>query len=112
VPLRLRAQRILRPVRQPQLVPRAARTEHTGRGVPMDAAHGSAAIAVTALSRGIREYSLYQAVRLVLERLRELHPELDEDSLYQHLEFRANPSLGFQVLVQAVLVQLGVQFPQ
>lgn len=61
----------------------------------MDAAHGSAAIAVTALSRGIREYSLYQAVRLVLERLRELHPELDEDSLYQHLEFRANPSLGF-----------------
>ena len=35
----------------------------------MDAAHGSAAIAVTALSRGIREYSLYQAVRLVLERL-------------------------------------------
>lgn len=61
----------------------------------MDAAHGSTAIAVTALSRGIREYSLYQAVRLVLERLRDQHPELDEESLYQRLEFQANPSLGF-----------------
>ncbi|HTN30206.1 MAG TPA: type VI secretion system baseplate subunit TssG [Pseudomonas sp.] len=61
----------------------------------MDAAHGSTAIAVTALSRGIREYSLYQAVRLVLERLREQHPQLDEHSLYQRLEFQANPSLGF-----------------
>lgn len=61
----------------------------------MDATHGTAAIAVTALSRGIREYSLYQAVRLVLERLSEQHPELDEDSLYQRLEFQANPSLGF-----------------
>ena len=61
----------------------------------MDAAHGSTAIAVTALSRGIREYSLYQAVRLVLERLRDQHPELDEESLYHRLEFQANPSLGF-----------------
>src|SRR5690606_26335332 len=95
VPLRFRAQRVLRPVRQPQFVPRAARAEHTGRGVPMDAAHGSTAIAVTALSRGIREYSLYQAVRLVLERLRDQHLELDEESLYQRLEFQANPSLGF-----------------
>ena len=61
----------------------------------MDAAHGAAAPALTRLSRGIREYSLFQGVLLVLDRLRAAHPELDEEALYQRLEFQANPSLGF-----------------
>src|SRR3990167_3946825 len=47
------------------------------------------------LSRGIREYSLFQGVQLVLERLQAAHPELDEEALYQHLELQANPSMGF-----------------
>ncbi len=47
------------------------------------------------LSRGIREYSLFQGVQLVLERLREAHPHLDEEALQQRLELQANPSLGF-----------------
>jgi type VI secretion system protein ImpH len=50
---------------------------------------------LTRLSRGIREYSLFQGVQLVLERLQAAHPELDEESLQQRLEFQANPSLGF-----------------
>jgi len=61
----------------------------------MDAAHGAAAPALNRLSRGIREYSLFQAVQLVLERLAEAHPHLDEQRLYEYLEFQANPSLGF-----------------
>jgi type VI secretion system protein ImpH len=61
----------------------------------MDATHGAAAPALTRLSRGIREYSLFQGVLLVLDRLRAAHPELDEEALYQRLEFQANPSLGF-----------------
>jgi len=47
------------------------------------------------LSRGIREYSLFQGVLLVLERLRSEHPDLDEGQLYQLIEFQANPSMGF-----------------
>lgn len=61
----------------------------------MDAAHGAAAPALNRLSRGIREYSLFQGVLLVLDRLRTAHPELDEEQLYERLEFQANPSLGF-----------------
>ncbi|WP_028241173.1 type VI secretion system baseplate subunit TssG [Stutzerimonas azotifigens] len=72
----------------------------------MDAAHGPAAAALTSadtgdehgltrLARGIREYSLFQGVLLVLERLRAAHPLLDDEALYERLEFQANPSLGF-----------------
>ncbi|MGX5217154.1 type VI secretion system baseplate subunit TssG [Pseudomonas segetis] len=61
----------------------------------MDATHGATAPAISRLSRGIREYSLFQGVQLVLKRLQEAHPELDEESLHLHLELQANPSLGF-----------------
>src|SRR3546814_16231200 len=61
----------------------------------MDAAHGSANAALKPLNRGIREYSLFQGVLLVLDRLRQLNPGLAEESLYERLEFQANPSLGF-----------------
>lgn len=61
----------------------------------MDAAHGTATPALSRLSRGIREYSLFQGVQLVLERLRTAHPQLDEEELYSRLELQANPSLGF-----------------
>ncbi len=56
---------------------------------------GSAAPALTALSESIREYSLFQAVVQVIQRLREAHPLLDDDALYDQLEFQANPGLGF-----------------
>lgn len=61
----------------------------------MDAAYGATAPAVNRISRGIREYSLFQGVLLVMDRLKAAHPDLDDESLYEHLEFRANPSLGF-----------------
>lgn len=61
----------------------------------MDAAHGATAPALSKFSSGIREYSLFQGVLRVLERLRAAHPELDEEALYERLEFQANPSLGF-----------------
>jgi len=61
----------------------------------MDATHGLAAPALSELSRGIREYSLFQAVMLVVDRLRDAHPDLSDDELYDQLEFQANPSLGF-----------------
>ncbi|BAQ73886.1 type VI secretion protein TssG2 [Pseudomonas sp. Os17] len=61
----------------------------------MDATHGLAAPALSELSRGIREYSLFQAVMLVVDRLRDAHPQMNDDELYDQLEFQANPSLGF-----------------
>ncbi|WP_414158544.1 type VI secretion system baseplate subunit TssG [Pseudomonas sp. BNK-45] len=61
----------------------------------MDATHGATAPALSELSRGIREYSLFQAVMLVVDRLREAHPQMNDDELYDQLEFQANPSLGF-----------------
>jgi type VI secretion system protein ImpH len=61
----------------------------------MDTPHGPSAAALNGLSRVIREYSLFQAVRVVVDRLREMHPHLSEDDLYDRLEFQANPSLGF-----------------
>ncbi len=61
----------------------------------MDAAHGAAAPALSRISRGIREYSLFQGVLLVMDRLKAAHPDLDEEALYEHVEFQANPSLGF-----------------
>ena len=56
---------------------------------------GPAAPALTELSRVIREYSLFQAVLQVIRHLRQAHPLLDEDALYDQLEFQANPGLGF-----------------
>ncbi|WP_460105850.1 type VI secretion system baseplate subunit TssG [Pseudomonas sp. S3_H06] len=61
----------------------------------MDTPHGPAAASISGLTRGIREYSLFQAVLLVVDRLRESHPDLDDEALYDRLEFQANPSLGF-----------------
>ncbi len=61
----------------------------------MDTTYGPAAPALSGLTRVIREYSLFQAVLLVIDRLRDAHPHLSEDDLYDQLEFQANPSLGF-----------------
>lgn len=61
----------------------------------MGATHGAAAPALSRLSTVIREYSLFQAVLLVVDRLRDAHPYLSEEELYDQLEFQANPSLGF-----------------
>ncbi|MBT2337565.1 MULTISPECIES: type VI secretion system baseplate subunit TssG [Pseudomonas] len=61
----------------------------------MDTPHGPAAASISVLTREIREYSLFQAVLLVIDRLREAHPNLDDEELYERLEFQANPGLGF-----------------
>ena len=61
----------------------------------MDTSYGPSAAALNGLTRVIREYSLFQAVLLVVDRLREAHPSLSESDLYDQLEFQANPSLGF-----------------
>ena len=61
----------------------------------MDTSHGLTTPALSSLSRNIREYSLFQGVMRVLHQLRQAHPHLDDDALYEHVEFRANPSLGF-----------------
>lgn len=56
---------------------------------------GPPAPALNDLSLVIREYSLFQAVLQVIRRLRDAHPLLDEEALYDLLEFQANPGLGF-----------------
>ncbi|WP_289138425.1 type VI secretion system baseplate subunit TssG [uncultured Pseudomonas sp.] len=56
---------------------------------------GPAGSALTELSRTIREYSLFQAISQVIERLRDAHPSLGDEALYERLEFQANPGLGF-----------------
>ncbi|USV98742.1 type VI secretion system baseplate subunit TssG [Pseudomonas pergaminensis] len=56
---------------------------------------GAATPALTQLCRSIREYTLFQAVLQVIKRLRDTHPLLDDDALYDLLEFQANPGLGF-----------------
>lgn len=56
----------------------------------MDTPHGPTAASLSVLTKGIREYSLFQAVLLVIDRLREAHPQLDDETLYSHLEFQAN----------------------
>jgi len=61
----------------------------------MGATNGPAALALSGLSQAIREYSIFQAVQLVMQRLRLANQSLDEDQLYDLLEFQANPSLGF-----------------
>ena len=61
----------------------------------MDTSHGVAAPALSGLARSIREYSLFQAVLLVIDRLRVDNKHLSQDELYDRVEFAANPSLGF-----------------
>ena len=61
----------------------------------MDATNGPATLALSGLSRAIREYSIFQAVPQVMERLRESNLEMDEEQLYDLVEFQANPSFGF-----------------
>ncbi|MBV6749604.1 type VI secretion system baseplate subunit TssG [Pseudomonas chlororaphis] len=61
----------------------------------MDAAPGATTAVLNALTCTIREYTLFQAVLAVMARLREAYPDLDEDSLYEKLEFQANPSFAF-----------------
>ncbi|EZQ18373.1 MULTISPECIES: type VI secretion system baseplate subunit TssG [Halopseudomonas] len=61
----------------------------------MAATHGATAPALSPIVRSIREYSLFQGVQLVQERLRQAHPELDDEALYERLELQANPSMGF-----------------
>jgi hypothetical protein len=41
-------------------------------------------------------------VLLVIDRLREAHPYLSEDDLYDQVEFQANPSLGFPAATSIV----------
>jgi len=61
----------------------------------MDTTYGPTAPSLNGLRQVIREYSLFQAVLLVIERLRDAPPLLSEADLYDHVEFQANPSLGF-----------------
>ena len=61
----------------------------------MDTPHGSTAPALSGLAQSIREYSLFQSVLLVIDRLRNGDPDISEDELYERVEFTANPSLGF-----------------
>ncbi|WP_122339339.1 type VI secretion system baseplate subunit TssG [Pseudomonas caricapapayae] len=61
----------------------------------MDATYGTAAAALTTLSQHIREYSVYQAIPLILGVLREVHPNASDEQLHAFLELRAHPSLGF-----------------
>lgn len=61
----------------------------------MDTPYGPSAAALSELTRGIRQYSLFQAVLLVADQLSQAHPDLSRDERYDLLEFRANPSMGF-----------------
>lgn len=61
----------------------------------MDAENGSAALAVNGLSHAIREYSIFQAVPHIMRRLSEANPDLNDEQLYELVEFQANPSFGF-----------------
>jgi len=61
----------------------------------MDATHRPAASPLNPMTHAIREYSLFQAIQLTQETLRQAHPDLTQDQLYDLIEFQANPSLGF-----------------
>ncbi|MDB5993523.1 MAG: type secretion protein [Pseudomonas sp.] len=61
----------------------------------MDTTNGPATLAVSGLSHAIREYSIFQAVPQVMQRLRESNPGLNDEQLYELVEFQANPSFGF-----------------
>jgi type VI secretion system protein ImpH len=47
------------------------------------------------LSHAIREYSVFQAVPTIMQRLRESNPTMNDEQLYELVEFQANPSFGF-----------------
>ncbi|MFJ7313495.1 type VI secretion system baseplate subunit TssG [Pseudomonas sp. NPDC098747] len=61
----------------------------------MDATHGAATVDVMPLNLDTREYSVFQAVFLVLQHLQSAHPTLGDAALFEHIEFQANPSFGF-----------------
>ncbi|WP_122317219.1 type VI secretion system baseplate subunit TssG [Pseudomonas cichorii] len=61
----------------------------------MDAAHGASTSALEDLSQMIRGYSLFQAIPLIIELLRDTNPGVNEEDIQDLLEFEANPSLGF-----------------
>jgi type VI secretion system protein ImpH len=61
----------------------------------MATAYGHAAPALNVMARTIREYSVFQAVLLTLDTLRVAHPGLNDEELYEHIEFQTNPGLGF-----------------
>jgi type VI secretion system protein ImpH len=50
---------------------------------------------MTLVQTSIREYSVYQALALVLAQLRLRHPELEQEELEELLLLRGNPGLGF-----------------
>ncbi|MEE3507856.1 type VI secretion system baseplate subunit TssG [Pseudomonas sp. 10C3] len=61
----------------------------------MDTTNGSAAPALSGLSKAIREYSIFQAVPQIMARLRQSNAPMNDEQLYDLLEFQANPSFGF-----------------
>lgn len=61
----------------------------------MGATNGPPALAVSGLSQAIREYSIFQAVPEVMGRLRQANADLNDEQLYDLVEFQANPSFGF-----------------
>jgi len=61
----------------------------------MGATHGAATAALAALGPVVREYSIYQAIPLILNSLAEIYPGLTEEQLHDFLELQANPSFGF-----------------
>jgi type VI secretion system protein ImpH len=61
----------------------------------MGATNGPATPVVSGLSHAIREYSIFQAVPQIMQRLRQSNPAMDDEQLYDLVEFQANPSFGF-----------------
>ncbi|CAM3134160.1 type VI secretion protein [Pseudomonas floridensis] len=61
----------------------------------MGTSHGVSAAALVAMGITIREYSIYQAVPLILNMLRDVYPQADDEQLHDFLELQANPDLGF-----------------
>ncbi|MBX8509924.1 type VI secretion system baseplate subunit TssG [Pseudomonas cichorii] len=61
----------------------------------MDTTDGTSTADLKRLSQTIRRYSLFQAIPLIVEQLREINPDVDEDDVQDLLEFQANPGLGF-----------------
>ncbi|WP_440062952.1 type VI secretion system baseplate subunit TssG [Pseudomonas syringae] len=61
----------------------------------METTDGAATAALNALCHDIREYSIYQAIPLILQMLRGIHPDADDQGIHDFLELRANPGLGF-----------------
>jgi len=68
----------------------------------MDTPYGPPAAALSGLTRGIREYSLFQAVLLVVDRLREAHPYLSQDDLYTSWSSRPTRVWAFRAVTLIV----------